>query len=109
MGDSEDFSDKVPARPIRLVLPDTEHKFKILKNAKKIRNSSTDKFHCKKVFFIPDQTALEREDDVELIKKLEIMKNRHQGKHFIIKGKKIIEKVCDANTEAHTGSTLSRS
>ena len=55
------------------------------------------RFDPKKVFFIPDQTALERDDDIRLRKKLKEMRDRSPGKQYIIKGKKIVEKSDDTS------------
>ena len=82
---------RAPARPIRCVLRKPDQKPLILNNAKKIRNSTSDKFDSKRIFIIPDQTALEREDDILLRKRLDELRNKHTDKKFIIKGKKITE------------------
>ena len=79
-----------PARPVRCILLSSDQKSKILQNGKKIRNSVTIRYDPKKVFFIPDQTQLERDDDIKLRKKLKEMRDRSPTKQYSIKGKKII-------------------
>ena len=62
------------ARPLRVTLSSGQNKFKILKNAKNIRKSKSSQFDPLKIFIVPDQTALEREDDLKLRKKTTIKK-----------------------------------
>ena len=73
---SDGAQARPPARPIRCILLNSDQKSTILKNAKKVRNSDTTRFDNKRVFIIPDQTALEREDDIELRKKTGLVEEK---------------------------------
>ena len=83
-------SDFIP-RPIRCTLSSTDEKAQILKNGKKIRNSKSDLFDPKKIFFVPDQTALERADDVKLREQLRLKRIEFPDKSFMIKNRKVID------------------
>ena len=81
-----------PSRPIRIILENLEDKKKILKNATKVRQVETDKYNPKAIFLIPDQTKLEREEDLQLRRKLREKRNNFPNMKFFIKGGKIIQK-----------------
>ena len=89
-GDSAAAS--VPARPIKCILNSSDDKGKLLRNAKKIRESNTTRFNKNKVFFVPDQTSLEREDDLELRDSLRKKRQAFPDKQFIIRRRKVVEK-----------------
>ena len=80
-----------PSRPVRCTLASTDEKAKILKSGKLIRNSNTDLFNPKTIFFVPDQTYLERQDDTKLRKALKKKREDFPNKTFTIKSRKIIE------------------
>ena len=98
---ADSTENRVIARPLRVSLSSVDDKNKILKCGKKIRNSETTLFDPKKIFVIPDQTALEREDDVALRKKLHSKRESFPDKTFIIRSRQIIE------IDPTTGNTLS--
>ena len=81
---------RVVARPVRVVLQNPLVKDKVLKAAKNIRKSQSDKFEKNKVFIVPDQTALERRDDANLRQKLQKTRDENPGQDFIIRQRKII-------------------
>lgn len=89
------------ARPIRVALRNPETKGKVLKNASKIRRSrSTDLFNPKKIFLVPDQTALERRDDIDLRRKLQEKREAEPEREFIIRKRKIIPRpAASANSD----------
>ena len=79
-------------RPIRVVLQDTDSKKKILKSATKIRKSKeTVLYNPKNVFLVPDQTKMEREQDVALRKQLRDTRSKNPEDHFIIRKGRIIK------------------
>ena len=82
----------VPDRPVRCVLQNSIEKSQILRNATKMRNSVTIRYNLLKIFFIPDQTKLERDDDKELRTKLQNMKARNPDKQYMIKNKRVVER-----------------
>ena len=96
---------RVPSRPVRCVLLNSDEKKQILQNGKQVRNSVTIRYDPKKVFFIPDQTKLEREDDWILREKLRKSRAENPDKHYIIKGKKVVERDAEG---ALTGSPTRR-
>ena len=79
------------ARPLRVTLSSGLNKSKILKNAKNIRKSKSTQFDPLKIFIVPDQTALEREDDLKLRKKLQSKREQYPEKKFIIKNRQVQE------------------
>lgn len=88
---TDSTENRMLARPLRVCLSSADDKNKILKCGKKIRNSSTELFDPKKIFVIPDQTALEREDDIALRKQLQAKRDHFPDKTFIIRSRQIIE------------------
>ena len=79
------------SRPIRCALTSLEDKSKVLQNAKKIRHSKLDYYDSKKVFIVPDRTALQRADDLELRNKLKLKREQFPNKHFVINRRNVVE------------------
>ena len=91
---------RVIARPLRVCLNSSEDKSKVLKNGKLIRHSKTNQLDPKRVFIVPDQTALEREDDKVLRTKLQAKREAHPNNTFIIRSRQIQE------TDPATGAII---
>ena len=60
----------LPSRPIRCTLASVDIKSKVLRAAKNIRQTTSLNYNQTRIFIVPDQTYLERQDDLELRKKL---------------------------------------
>ena len=78
-------------RPIRCTLNSRQERNKVLKNGKNIRQSKLEDFDVKKVFFVPDQTPLERADDKALRDLLKSKRENYPDKKFMIKNKQVME------------------
>ena len=63
--DTSNSSETRP-RPIRVKLDGVDKKRLCLRNATKIRQYSSDLLNTKKIFIVPDQTKLQREEDLNL-------------------------------------------
>ena len=70
------------ARPLRVVLNSTEDKSKILSNAPKIRKSKIEKLDSSRIFIVPDQTKLQRKDEMALRQRLSDTKSKKPRKDF---------------------------
>ena len=69
---SQDQSTSNRHRPIKFVIDSPDDQFKVVKQAKHVRQVNTDEYNPKTVFLVPDQTKLERKQDI-------ILRNRAQG------------------------------
>ena len=65
-------------RPIRCILESTKDKDKILKNTKKICQSTSNQYDPKRIFIVLDQTALERQDHLVLRKNSNPKETQHR-------------------------------
>ena len=85
-------SDARPkTRPIRVILTNESDKAPIIRNAPKIRQSQSTIYSPTSIFIVPDQTKLEREQDIELRKNLRGARERDPGSRYSIRSGKVVK------------------
>ena len=85
-------SDARPkTRPIRVILTNESDKAPIIRNAPKIRQSQSTLYSPTSILIVPDQTKLEREQDIELRKNLRAARERDPGSRYSIRSGKVVK------------------
>ena len=88
----------IPHRPVRCVLQSVQQKTTILRAAPQIRKARSDNFNHTKILIVPDQTLLERQEDLTLRKRLREQRDASTEKNYIIRGRKIVPWVSEGST-----------
>ena len=79
LGDKKNFESTSRHRPMKVIMPTEESKVKAVRNNTKIRQADPESvpFNPNRVYISLDQTRLQRENEIELINKLKIVKQSH--------------------------------
>jgi hypothetical protein len=78
----------IKTRPLKIVLVSTETRTNIISRGPRVSNAQEVHFNPKTVFIEPDQTKLEREQDIKLRK--ELAKKRESDPNWLIKNGEIV-------------------
>ena len=88
----------IPHRPVRCVLQSVQQKTTILRAAPQIRKARSENFDHTRIFIVPDQTLLERQEDLALRKRLRERRDASPEKNYVIRGRKIVPRGSEGST-----------
>ncbi len=90
-GAPQGTAHKPRPRPLRIIFKSEDTKKKVLKNATKIRGTQSELYNNKEIFIVPDQTKMERDQDLALRRQLKNERTKDPNGRYIIRRGKVIK------------------